>query len=90
MVNQKRIKRLEEVGFVWDKFGDAFEKGYKETLKYKQQFGNTNAPATYKTQDGFKLGSWLSVQRKNYNKGTLDKERIKRLEKIGFVWNNRK
>jgi hypothetical protein len=36
--------------------------------------------------EGYKLGSWQSDQKKNYNKGTLSPNRIKWLEDIGFKW----
>lgn len=81
-----KIERLEDLGFVWDVLEDAWNKGYQETLKYKEQFGNANAPKMYKTPDGFRLGIWQFYQMSNYRKGDLDKERIKKLEEIGFIW----
>jgi ferredoxin-thioredoxin reductase catalytic subunit len=53
-----RVRRLESIGFAWDLIEDAFEEGFKETLKYKEKFGNPNAPTRYKTPEGFKLGAW--------------------------------
>jgi superfamily II DNA/RNA helicase len=85
-LNDERIERLEEIGFVWDKFDDLFENGYQETLKYRKQFGKANTPTRYKTPDGFRLGGWQGDQKTYYNKGELDNERIKKLEDIGFVW----
>jgi len=43
-------------------------------------------PAKYTTPDRFRLGGWQANQKTAYNKGKLDKDRSKRLEKIGFVW----
>ena len=85
-LDKARIKRLEMIGFAWDQLEDAWENGYHETLKYKQQFGNANAPAIYKSPDGFTLGRWHVAQKANYKRGILDKEKIKKLEKIGFLW----
>jgi superfamily II DNA or RNA helicase/ribosome modulation factor len=85
-LSAERIKRLEEIGFVWDKFEEAFEKGYQETLRYKKQFGDPNAPSLYKTPEGYRLGGWQNGQRDNYKKSILPVDRIKRLEEIGFVW----
>lgn len=84
-----RIKRLEEIGFVWRILKERFEEGFKETLLYIKNTGNPNAPSTYKTMKGYQLGSWQSTQRKKYKKGTLSSERIKRLENIGFKWRMR-
>ncbi len=85
-LGNERIEKLEEAGFVWSKLDESFENGYKETLKYKKQFGMVNAPRSYKTPEGFELGVWQSERRKSYNKGKLDNERIDRFEEIGFVW----
>jgi Predicted helicase len=86
-LENETIERLEKIGFIWDVFDDAWEKGYQETIKYKQKFGNANSEHNYNTPQGFKLGSWQSGQMKAYKKGKLDNERIKRLEDIGFIWN---
>jgi len=81
-----RIKRLEEIGFTWEILEEQFEKGFKETLRYKENTGNTNAPQGYKTAECFQLGTWLNNQRGKYNKGKLSSEKIERLEEIGFTW----
>jgi hypothetical protein len=85
-LSQDRIKRLEEIGLIWNMLDKAFEKGFRETLKYKEQFGNANVSVKYKTPDGYKLGSWQSMKRIQYKKGIIASDRIKRLSEIGFVW----
>jgi len=84
-LKQDRIKKLKEIGFVWEVFEDAFNKGFEETLRYKKQYGDANAPRNYKTP-GCNLGSWQSEQRKNFRNGKLEPDRIKKLEEIGFRW----
>ncbi|MBI4825967.1 MAG: helicase associated domain-containing protein [Nitrospirae bacterium] len=86
-LDSERIKKLEDIGFIWGKHDTAFEEGFQETLRFKEQTSNPNAPVSYQTPDGYKLGSWQGWQRKNYRKGKLDIENIKRLEDIGFIWN---
>jgi superfamily II DNA or RNA helicase len=81
-----RIRRLEDIGFRWDRFGDAFEKGFQETLKYKEQFGHLNASREYISPEGYKLGAWQMKLRAKYRKGKLSRYRIKRFEEIGFKW----
>jgi superfamily II DNA or RNA helicase len=85
-ISPDRIRRLEEIGFTWELFEEQFEKGFQETLLYKENTGNPNADVRRKTPEGFQLGSWQSGQRKNYKKGKLSSDRIERLEKIGFIW----
>lgn len=57
-LNSERINKLKELGFILSPLEDAFERGFKETCKYKEEFGNANAPKRYKTSDGSNLGSW--------------------------------
>ena len=82
----ERIRRLGEIGFKWEIFKGRFEQGYQETLKYKKQFGNANAPNSYTTPEGYRLGKWQGHIREFYKKKKLSEERIKKLEKIGFKW----
>jgi len=85
-----RVKRLEEIGFLWGEERHRklkpWDLWYGLTLKYKEQTGDANALRSYKTPAGFNLGIWQSHQRKNYKKGILSEDKIKRLEDIGFVW----
>jgi len=81
-----RIKSLEEIGFIWEKFEELFEKGFQETLLYKESIGNPNASHIYETPEGYQLGTWQNTQRFNYRNGKLSPERVKRLEDIGFKW----
>ena len=69
---------------------EQFEKGFQETLLYKERTGNPNTRASYKTEEGYLLGSWQSVQRGNYRKGKLSADKIKRLEAIGFKWGKKR
>ena len=62
-------------------------------LEFKKRYGNCLVPNRYK--DDFKLGSWVSTQRKQYkalacgryDSTTLPASRINRLNEIGFAWN---
>lgn len=92
-ISQERIKRLEEIGFIWRRQitnEELFEKGLQSTLEYKEQFGKPDAPLRYKTPDGYSLGTWQCNQRMKYKKGKLPAERVKRLNRIGFKWSLRK
>ena len=58
---------------------------------YFKEYGNLEVNLYFKTsngknfdENGYNLGSWISIQRKAYNKGNLSKEKIELLEKIGM------
>lgn len=42
--------------------------------------------AGFETENGEKLGIWISSQRYSYSKSRLDKERIEALEQICMSW----
>ncbi len=53
---------------------------------YKAEFGHVNVPRVHKTTNGLNLGIWVDNQRQNYKNNKLTEDKIKRLEKLGFVW----
>jgi len=87
-MTNERIKKLEEIGFVWDPNDVAWEAKLKDLVTYKKKHGNCFVPAReYKT-----LGYWVDNQRQQYRlfqdgeKAKITEERIDKLEDMGFVW----
>jgi hypothetical protein len=76
-----KIRRLDEIGFVWDVAESQWEAMYSESLAYKATHGHVNIP------QGSRLGAWIATQRQARKKGSISQEQIKRLDEIGFVWN---
>ena len=62
------------------KRSDAWELRYKELMDYKEEHGDCNVP-----QSMGGLGDWVFNQRISYTKGSLSRERVGRLEEIGFT-----
>lgn len=81
----ERRQRLDEIGFVWDPFASAWDRGFSKLVLFKEVAGHCQVPVTQKV-DGFKLGSWVSNQRSN--KDTMSSDRRQKLDKIGFIWNS--
>ena len=84
-LDSERIKRLESIGFSWDPNSEKWENGFEVLKKYKRREGHCRVPQLFE-EEGFTLGTWTTIQRVYFKKGTLDSERIKRLESIGFSW----
>ena len=84
-LSKRQIQRLDKLGFVWDTWEYAFG-----TLQaYYAEHGNISAPGrftSFKNADGFGLGAWLDHQRRAKSSGKLSKERTRRLNKLGFAW----
>ena len=80
----ENIKRLEEIGFLWNVRENVWEKRFLELSRFKANIGHCNVPD--KWRENQKLSHWVGVQRRNYLKGKTNHERITRLNEIGFVW----
>jgi hypothetical protein len=80
----ERIKRLEGVGFKWDPLDAGWEQMFAALTAYKQAHGDCNVPVSWKENP--ELGQWCYVQRRTFRKSKISKERVQRLEQLGFVW----
>ena len=89
-LTEDQIARLTEIGMVWNNSAErrsreAWEARYAEAKRYFEAHGNLCVPADYVGADGKKLNPWLAVQRKNYIKGKLSADQVRRLSTIGMV-----
>lgn len=75
---------LEALGFVWDALADDWENGFVRLQQYIAAHGHALVPAAHTCDDGFRLGSWVNVQRTMQRK--LSSDRKVRLDGLGFVW----
>jgi hypothetical protein len=82
-LDDARIKRLNEIGFVWDPIDQRWEEGFLCLKAFLEREGHCLVPQKH-TEDGFRLGTWVSVQRTNQT--NLDECRVRRLSEIGFIW----
>ena len=73
-----------------------WEEYYKLAEDYFNKNNNLKIPQGFKTLDGiiydkngYNLGFWINTQRQAYKSGTLSKEKIELLEKIGMRFENK-
>ena len=86
-LTELQIARLDSIGMEWGNRNDAaWERGLEEARKFREQFGNLQVPAKYKTKDGYPLGKWINNARKRRNDGKLTEERIRQLDQMGMIW----
>eukprot|EP00978_Attheya_sp_CCMP212_P006984 scaffold16309_cov46-Attheya_sp.AAC.2 len=99
-ITPERIRLLKQLGFVWDaslmpstlSHDQQWNMRYQELEEYKAEHGNCLVPKRYPPNPA--LGYWVDTQRTSLfslwenemGNSYITPERIKRLEKLGFVW----
>ena len=88
-LSPERISRLESLeGWTWDVLELQWEEGFSHLQAFVAKEGHAIVRRGYKTDDGFKLATWVDNQRQKKNK--LSNERISKLESLeGWTWNVR-
>lgn len=90
-LSNDRIKKLEAIGATLEaKDQDkAWQEMYNLAQNYYKKNKNLEVVYSFKTKDGFELGSWLTTQRNVYKRGKLSPEKTKKLEEIGISFANK-
>ncbi len=82
-----QMEKLEELGFVWDRWEEKWMQMYRLAVDFRNRTGNLMIPYGYETGQGEKLGAWLSKQREKRRMGKLSSRSIYLLDQLGMVWN---
>jgi superfamily II DNA or RNA helicase len=69
---------------------DPWWDGYAHLAAVHAELGHTRISTTHVTDDGFKLGVWMSSCRSAYRQNRLTPDRITALDKLGFEFDVRK
>ena len=92
LLTDERERKLNEVGFIWSlRNRTDWNHRFEELIKFKQEYGHCIVPQLFTQNKG--LGKWVSKQREQYRRlldnkySFMTKERIEKLNEIGFSWN---
>ena len=86
LLSPDQINRLAEIGIDWDPLKSKWEEMYLRLADFKAQHGHCSIS---KTPHGLlsDLGSWVDRQRRMFAKGTLEADRLERLNSLEIEWN---
>ncbi len=72
-------------GTAWATSELAWEQGFAALSSFVHDYGEASVPASFKTPDGFNLGTWVAAQRRE--KDSMPEARKSRLEALeGWMW----
>lgn len=89
IVTPERIERLDAIGMVWAVVSDQWEKNYQEAAAYYAVHGNLLVPQRYVSENGIKLGCWIShlrIAKRGTGRNVITEEQIQRMNLIGMAW----
>lgn len=90
-LSEERIARLDAIGMVWeDRCTAAWNRYYTALVQYRREYGDLDVPTGYESEDGIKLGSFVSNLRTARASGKhgvyLTEGRIQQLDALGMIW----
>ena len=85
-LSDEKKRRLDALGFAWDRFEEKWEEGFKELSAYHREHGYSSTSRSFVTEGGYNLGEWIHSQRNDFKKNKLSEDRKQRLDALGFVW----
>jgi hypothetical protein len=83
-----RMKKLIDLGFVWDVYELQWMEMYQRLLDFKEVHNSTTIPKDYSPYPelGQSLWQWVVMQRSDFDTGELSERRTELLNEIDFVW----
>jgi superfamily II DNA or RNA helicase len=96
-LDPNRAERLAALpGWIWNGGGtrtgwaQAWENGYEHLTAFSAEFTTARVPQAHVCEDGFRLGQWVSSQRRAYACGALPPERARRLTELPrWTWSTK-
>ena len=83
-ISKSQLELLNKIDFVWDARDYQWKEGLKNLQDFVSQNGHAHMLERHLTDCGFKLGKWVGRVRRK--KEQLSKDKIARLDGLGFVW----
>ena len=91
-IDKERKAKLDDLGFIFDSHSATWEEKFQALLLFKEHNGHCNVPSKYEDKS---LAIWVKCQRRQMKlrllsqQSAMTRERIDRLNSVGFVFNPR-
>jgi len=82
-LSAERVRRLDELGFVWDVRQVRWASMFEDLAAYQRAHGHCDVPSN---KDCIRLWRWVVTQRVARRKGKLNTDQVRRLDTLGFIW----
>lgn len=79
-LSEERVQKLNDIDFEWEQLDSEWMRNYKKLEAFFREHDRWP-----KRGEG-SLSTWCNTQRQSRKNGRLTKERIRRLDEIGFIW----
>jgi hypothetical protein len=84
LMSEEDVRKLDVVGFVWDKFDAQWNLMYAKAKSFKDANGHFDVPVV--DAQSQTLSTWISRQRSKFRSGSLPDLQKGMLDEIGFNW----
>lgn len=85
LLDKHKIKKLAELGLQWEPKSEQWNKMYSLLEEFKGEYGHIRVP--YNINGKYKgLRWWINSQRYYYKNYSIETDRIRKLNEIGFIW----
>mgnify|MGYP003301803040 CR=1 FL=1 len=91
LLTVEQIMQLNELGMIWDKHKEQWNRTYIEAVIYWKEHGDLEVPRKFVTEKGTALGVWLDNQRsiaagKKIGAAPMTEVQRFKLNQIGMIW----
>jgi len=82
-LSDQRVRKLEQLdGWCWNRYEAEWQEAYDRLTAFAAKQGHVDVPWSFRNADGFRLGEWVSRQRRAYLEMEHDNERRKKLDRL--------
>ncbi|MCB0503953.1 MAG: helicase associated domain-containing protein [Cyclobacteriaceae bacterium] len=89
LMPKERKDLLDGINFRWNTLNYTFDKRLDQLIGFKKKHGTLHVSQVKYAKDSeyHRLSRWVNEIRRMYNENRLSMNRIKELDRIGFIWN---